>query len=89
MVATGGLRFGIPMQGELRFTRLDTGQAVELVYHPEVVPRPAGLKSLMQAALSPDADFGARSAFADAWQTWVRAILLEHNGDPELLTVLA
>lgn len=82
------LHFGIPMQGELRFTRLDTGQVVELVCHPEVVPRPAGLKSLMQAALSPNADAGARSAFADAWQAWVRAILLEQVGNAELFTVL-
>lgn len=82
------LRFGVPMQGELRFTRLDTGQAVELAHHPEAVTRPPALKSLMQAALAPDADAAARKAFADAWQLWVRAILLDHAADPALITVL-
>jgi len=82
------LRFGVPMQGELRFTRLDTGQAVELAHHPEAVPRPPALKSLMQAALDPDTDAATRQAFADAWQLWVRAILLDHAADPALITVV-
>ena len=82
------LRFGVPMQGELRFTRLDTGQAVELAHHPQAVPRPPALKSLLQAALDPDAHAATRQAFADAWQLWVRAILLDHARDPALITVV-
>ena len=85
----GLLQFGIPMQGELRFTRADTGDAVELAYHPEFASRPPALRSLMQAALGPDAEAGAGSAFANAWQAWVRAILLDHASDPQLITVLA
>jgi len=82
------LRFGVPMKGELRFTRLDTGQAVELAHHPEAVSRPPALKSLLQAALDPDAEPATREAFADAWQDWVRTILIEHAGDPALITVV-
>ena len=85
----GLLHFGIPMQGELRFTRVDTGQAVELEYHPEFASRPPALRGLMQAALGPDAVAGAGSAFADAWQAWVRTILLDHASDPQLVTVLS
>ncbi len=44
----GLLRFGVPMAGEIRFTRLDTGQAVELAHRPQAVGRPAALSGLLQ-----------------------------------------
>lgn len=82
------LRFGVPMKGELRFTRLDTGQAVELAHHPEAVSRPPTLDKLMQSASHPQADTATRKAFAEAWQGWVRAILVDHARDPALITVV-
>lgn len=85
----GLLHFGVEMQGELRFTRVDTGQAVELAYHADVAARPPELRGLMQVALSPNAPPGADVAFGHAWQQWVRAILLDHANDPQLVTVLA
>ena len=39
----GLLRFGVPMAGEIRFTRLDSGRSVEVAHRPQAVPRPAGL----------------------------------------------
>jgi hypothetical protein len=70
----GLLRFGVPMTGEIRFTRLDTGQAV-------------GVSHRTQAA--PHASAEARRALADAWQGWVRAILIEHADDPALIDLAA
>ena len=84
----GLLRFGVAMQGEIRFTRLDTGQAVELAHRPQAVPRPATLSALMQKALTPGADRATRKAFADAWQGWVRTMLVEHADDPALISVV-
>ena len=81
----GLLRFGVPMTGEIRFTRVDTGQSVELTHHPQAVPRPAALKRLLQAAMAPAADTPTRRAFAECWQGWVRAILVEHANDPVLV----
>jgi hypothetical protein len=37
------LNFGVPMTGEIRFTRLDTGDSVELVHRPQAVTRPNDL----------------------------------------------
>jgi len=82
------LRFGIPMQGEIRYTRLDTGQAVELAHQPQAVPRPPGLTEKMRAALAPEADAATRAAFARAWQHWVRAMLIDHADDPALIAVI-
>jgi hypothetical protein len=81
------LAYGVAMRGEMRFTRLDDGQSVEVSHHPQVVPRPAELRLQMQAALAPEADSAQRLAFAQAWQGWVRAMLIDHADDPELITV--
>ncbi len=81
------LTFGVPMRGEMRFTRLDNSQSVEVSHHPEAVPRPAELWMQMQAALAPQASSAQRDAFAQAWQGWVRAILIDHTDDPALITI--
>lgn len=85
----GLLRFGVPMRGEIRFTRLDNAGSVELSHRPQAVPRPAGLSELLRAASAPQAPAAARRAFADAWQGWVRAIVIEHADDPALIEMTA
>lgn len=81
------LTYGVPMRGEMRFTRMDNGQSVEVSHHPEAAPRPAQLRAQMQAALAPQADSAQRDAFAKTWQGWVRAMLIDHADDPALITV--
>lgn len=81
------LAFGVPMRGEMRFTRLDSGHGVELSHNPGAVPRPPALATLMQEALAPQSNAATRQAFGQAWQDWVRAILLEHADDPALISV--
>ncbi|HSW27471.1 MAG TPA: hypothetical protein VLJ62_32235, partial [Burkholderiaceae bacterium] len=83
------LRFDVPMHGEMRFTRLDSGQSVEVSHHIDAVPRPVELKVQMQAALAPQADRAQCEAFGQTWQGWVRAILIDHADDPGLITVQA
>lgn len=85
----GLLRFGVPMTGEIRFTRLDTGRSVEVAHRPQAVPRPAGLAELMRDALTPPSDEATRQDFAEAWQGWVQTILLDHADDPALIAVIA
>ena len=83
------LNFGVPLTGEIRFTRMDTGGLVELVHRPQAVTRPNGLAEMMRSALDPQADVATRRAFAEAWQGWVRTILLDHADDPALIAVVA
>lgn len=85
----GLLRFVVPMRGEIRFTRLDTGRSVEVAHRPQAVPRPAGLADLMRDALTPPSDDVTRQDFAKAWQGWVQTILLDHADDPALIAVIA
>jgi hypothetical protein len=81
------LTFDVPMRGEMRFTRADNGQSVEVSHHPEAAPRPQELRAQMQAALAPQADSAQREAFALTWQGWVRAMLIDHADDPELIKI--
>lgn len=85
----GLLRHDVAMTGEIRFTRSDNGSAVELAHFPQAVPRPAGLADLMRRALAPQAEPATRQAFAVAWQEWVKAMLIDHADDPELVVVMA
>ena len=86
-VRRGLLAFGVPMRGEMRFTRLDTGKSIEVSFHLDAVPRAPALPARMQAALAPGASAAARNEFAQAWQERVRAILLVHADDPAVVTV--
>jgi len=81
----GLLRFGVPMRGEIRFTRLDNACSVELSHRLQAVPRPTGMSELLRDAAAPQATTAARRAFADAWQCWVRSIVIEHADDPGLI----
>jgi hypothetical protein len=85
----GLMRFGVPMRGEIRFTRLDNGRSVELSHRPQALPRPEGLSSALHDALAPQASAAARRAFAEAWQGWVQVILTEHADDPALVEMAA
>jgi len=83
----GLLRFDVPMEGEIRFTRLDTGAAVELTHRMATVPRPQAVNEWMPKALGTD-DAAARAAFGEAWQAWVRTLLLDHADDPAVVVVV-
>jgi hypothetical protein len=82
------IEFGAPIRGRMRFTRLDTRQAVEVDYHPECVPMPPDTKALMADAMVPSAGDGRRRALARRWQGWVKAILIDHRDDADLVGLL-
>lgn len=82
------LHFDVPMSGDIRFTRLDTQQAVEFVRGESSVPRPAQFASLLHAALSPDATPEAVRAFGAMWQDWV-AQRMTPDAPPEWVEIRA
>lgn len=72
------LSFNAGIAGEIRFTRLDTGAAVEVAYDASSVPPDAGMRALLQRSLAGDATDAEHAEFARLWQDRVRRILLEH-----------
>lgn len=71
--------------GDLRFTRLDSGAAVEVVARLERVPADPRIGALMTACLAGTADAAEGELFRRLWQERVRRILLEHADDPEVI----
>jgi hypothetical protein len=70
----GLLAFGAPIVSELRFTRLDTGRAVEVDLPRAAAPSPE-LIAALRGALFPDASAEERHGFARAWQARVAELL--------------
>ncbi|NTV94735.1 MAG: hypothetical protein HGA75_04885 [Thiobacillus sp.] len=85
----GLLRYGVAMPSELRFTRLDTGAAIAIDYHPAAVPPDPDLPPLMQKIMAGQAGPDDLPLFAGLWQDRVRRILLDHADDPDLVRILA
>ncbi len=72
---------------ELRFTRLDTGAAVEVRAELQRVPFAPQTPLLMQKCLDGSATPAEAAEFRDCWQARVRSLLLEHGDDPEVFVV--
>jgi len=85
-VRRGLLAFGMPMQGLVRLTRVDSGASVELDYHPERVVGDPAMKQALARACGADATAGDRERFATLWQDRVGRILAGDGG--ELIEIL-
>ncbi len=81
------LRFGVGIGGDVRISRLDTGAAVQIDYHPEVVAASPDMPQLMARVVGGVAAADEQAQFAHLWQDRVRRILLQHADDPTLLIV--
>ncbi|ODU04954.1 MAG: hypothetical protein ABS89_02865 [Thiobacillus sp. SCN 63-1177] len=79
------LTFAAGNIGDVRFCRLDTGACVAVAYHPESVPMPPGLQSLMSTVLAGTASEAERTEFGRLWQMRIKRILIDHCDDPALL----
>lgn len=82
------LFFGQPLQrGSLRFTRLDTGAAIEVAVDLTRVPGDPRLGELMPQCLSGQATAERQQEFRMLWQDRVRRLLLEHADDPQVIRI--
>ena len=73
--------------GEMRFTRLDTGRAVQTATNLKHIPASPRLPELMASCLSDTATAAETAEFRQLWQARVRSILLEHGDDPDVFLV--
>ena len=88
-VRRGLLRFKVPIETELRFTRTDTGQAVLAQSHAHSVPGDPQTMRLMQSCLAGMASDAQRAEFGRLWQDRVRRILLDHAFDDAVFEIRA
>jgi hypothetical protein len=71
----------------MRFERIDSGGAVIVAYHPEVVPPEPAMKELMQLVLAGVASDLDKNEFGRLWQERVKRILIDHADDARLVTL--
>ena len=83
----GLLVFGAAIDGQMRFTRLDTGDAVNASANLERVPSDPRMPSLLPACVNGTATAEEAALFGALWQARVRKILLEHADDPQTIVI--
>ena len=81
------LYFSADVAEEIRFTRIDNGQAVDVAARMQSVPFAPRTPELMQKCLDGSATTQEAAEFRANWQERVRAVLLDHGDDPEIFPV--
>ena len=81
------LFFAVQMQGDMRFTRLDTQQTVRVTVNLQRVPASPRLPRLMAGCIANTATPAEIAEFRQLWQARVRSILLDHGDDPEVFAL--
>jgi hypothetical protein len=85
------LAFGGDIDGEIQFTRRDTGEGVIASLNAAAVPPHADARPLFQRVLGGETSPAEAQEFRQLWQELVRQLLIDHADDPEvvLLTTAA
>lgn len=79
------LRFAQPIGGEIRYTRTDTGAAVDVGLNLSVAPADPAMAPLLQRCALGQADADAAAEFGRLWQDRVRRMLIEHADDEQMI----
>jgi hypothetical protein len=87
-VRRGLLHFDCDLPLQLRFTRLDTGVAVDAASDLSAVPADPAMWPLLQLCIAGRADAAQRRSFADLWQQRVRAIVVDHANDTQMFRIV-
>jgi FmdE protein associated with molybdenum formylmethanofuran dehydrogenase len=79
------MQFESTIQGNVKFTRQDTHQSVEVVYDASSVPADANMSVLMQASLQGFASEEQKVEFSKLWQERVESIA---NNVEQVITII-
>lgn len=83
------LYFSADVAEEIRYTRVDSGAAVDVAAHLQSVPFAPQTSELMKKCLVGSASPKEAAEFRACWQARVRALLLDHGDDPEVFLLRA
>lgn len=86
-VRRGLLDFAAELPLAMRFTRLDTGAAVDAQTDLSSVPADPEMPELLGRCLHAPGDSELAARFGRLWQDRVRRILLEHCDDPAVFSI--
>jgi len=82
------IAYNVPMEGEVRLTRLDTNESVTLNYNPSIIMPDAMMQPLMGKNLQGLATEEEKITFGKLWQKRVQEILLSTNLHDKIITVI-
>lgn len=81
------LDYGAEVPGQMRFTRVDTGAAVDVAAQLAHVPGDPRMPQLMPLCVARRASAQQEALFQALWQERVRRLLVEHADDPRVIVV--
>jgi len=79
--------YNVPMEGEVKLTRLDTDESVTLSYNPSMIPADAMMQPLMGKCMQGLASEGERKQFGKLWQARVEKILLGTENWDKMISI--
>ncbi len=82
------LKFAAEVPLAMRFTRLDTGMAVDAESEPGRVPADPEMSTLLARCVHGQASADERRRFGVLWQERVARIIVDHAGDAEVFRIV-
>lgn len=83
-VRRGLLAYGVPLEAELRYTRVDSDRQVTASFQSARVPAAPAMRELIGKARMTEAE---HAEFGRLWQGRVKSILIDHLDDPQLVVL--
>ncbi len=81
------VHYAIPMDGEVKLTRVDTKESVTLSYNPSIITPDAMMQPLMGKSLQGIASDEEKEEFKRVWQARVEKILLSTELWDKMITI--
>ncbi len=81
------VNYNVPMEGEVKLTRIDTNQSVTLSYDSSMVPADAMMQPLMGKSMQGMASEDEKKEFGRLWQARVEKILLSTELWDKMITI--
>lgn len=81
------LFFEVPMELDIRLTRVDSGKSVEARYNPNVVQPSQRLQELMPKVFAGSASQEEIKEFGELWQERVKQILIDNCYNDEMIQI--
>ena len=79
--------YDVPMEGEVKLTRLDTEESVTLSYNSSMIPADPMMQPLMGKAMKGLASDDEKKEFGRLWQARVEQILLGTENWDKMITI--
>lgn len=81
------MEFGADVASSARFTRIDTGESVDVFYNPNAVPPKPEMQALLPKVMAGKANEEELKRFGELWQERVKRILIDNADNAEMIRV--